>query len=104
MNLANIGDATDWFEVLQTTSRSQTAVMTLQPGGKSSEEFNSHPDSDQVLLVLEGEVLAEVSGESATMKKGDVLIVPKGEKHRISNSGTQRAVTFSVYAPPAYPD
>jgi mannose-6-phosphate isomerase-like protein (cupin superfamily) len=104
VNLANVSDAKDWFEVLQTTERSQTAVMTLEPDGQSGEELNSHPESDQVLLVLEGEVFAEVSGQTATMKKGDVVIVRKGKKHRFSNRTQQRAVTFSVYAPPAYPD
>ena len=32
MDLANIKDATDWFEVLQTSKRTQTAIMTLAPG------------------------------------------------------------------------
>src|SRR5258707_546714 len=32
MNMSNINLATEWFEVLQTTERSQTAVMRLDPG------------------------------------------------------------------------
>ena len=104
MNVANLRQASDWFEVLQTTDRSQTAVMTLEPGGESEDKLNTHPKSDQVLLVVEGEVCAEVAGETRTMGIGDVVIVPKGTKHRFTNPGKKRALTFSVYAPPAYPE
>ena len=103
MKVANLYRAKDWFEVLQTTSRSQSAVMTLEPGGASSEEPDLHPHSDQVLLVVDGEVRAEVSGEVAAMKAGDTVIVPAGVRHKFTNPTSARAVTFSVYAPPTYP-
>jgi hypothetical protein len=35
MNVKNIRD---WFEVLQTTKRTQTAMMTLKPGKSSGSE------------------------------------------------------------------
>ena len=104
MKVANLYEAKEWFEVLQATSRSQTAVMTLEGGGESSEEPDFHPNSDQVLLVVEGEVSAEISGETASMRAGDVVIVPAGARHKFSNPTKARAVTFSVYAPPAYPE
>ena len=104
MNVAQIYNASDWFQVLQTTERSQTAVMTLEPGAASEEKLSSHPGSDQVLFVVEGEVCADVSGETATIKAGDVVIVPAGAKHKFTNPSKTRAVTFSVYAPPAYPE
>jgi mannose-6-phosphate isomerase-like protein (cupin superfamily) len=104
VNVAQIYNASDWFKVLQTTERSQTAVMTLESGAVSEDKLNSHRKSDQVLLVVEGEVCAEVSGETTTMKAGDVMIVPAGAKHRFTNPSDARAVTFSVYAPPAYPE
>ena len=104
MKIANLHQASDWFEVLQTTERSQTAVMTLEAGGASGEELSTHPRSDQVLLVIEGEVCAEISGKTSTMKRGDMVIVPAGAKHKFINPSRTRAVTFSVYAPPAYPE
>jgi mannose-6-phosphate isomerase-like protein (cupin superfamily) len=103
MFLTNLHAAKDWFEVLQTTERSQTAVMNLGPGQASGDEADAHPESDQVLLVLDGEVIAEVAEERTRMRQGDVVIVPAGVHHRFRNDGTQLARTFSVYAPPAYP-
>lgn len=102
MKIASLRQAAAWFEVLQTTARSQTAVMTLSPGGQSSEETNVHEKSDQVLLVVEGEVEAEVAGKKSRMRAGDSCIVPAGTPHRFRNAGAGRAVTFNVYSPPEY--
>jgi mannose-6-phosphate isomerase-like protein (cupin superfamily) len=103
MKMKNVEDAKDWFAVLQTSAQSQTAVMTLGPGAASGEQPNAHEKSEQVLLVLEGEVEAEIDGEKQIMRKGDVVIVGAGIKHRFRNHGRDRAVTFRVYAPPEYP-
>jgi len=103
MNLSNIHEVKDGFKVLQTTERSQTAVMILNAGGESSEDMNVHEKSDQVLLLLEGEIQAEVGGKEKIMRKGDVCIVPAGTPHRFENRGKSRAVTFNVYSPPEYP-
>jgi mannose-6-phosphate isomerase-like protein (cupin superfamily) len=103
MTLSNIHNTRHWFEVLQTTERSQTAVMVLTAGGQSSEEMNVHKNSDQVLLLIEGELEAEVGGKKRTMVKGDSCIVPAGTPHRFENRGKRGAVTFNVYSPPEYP-
>jgi mannose-6-phosphate isomerase-like protein (cupin superfamily) len=52
MDLANIKDATDWFQVLQTSRRTQTAMMTLAPGDDTGRTAEAHEKSDQVLLIL----------------------------------------------------
>ena len=103
MQLTNIKSARDWFEVLQTTERTQTAMMTLQPGASSGSTAEGHEKSDQVLLLLEGELSGEVGGERSQMTKGDVIAIPAGVKHRFTNNGSVPAVTFNVYSPPEYP-
>jgi mannose-6-phosphate isomerase-like protein (cupin superfamily) len=103
MTVAHIRQAKSWFQVLQTTSRSQTAVMRLSAGGQSSEEMNVHEKSDQVLLVVEGEIEGEVGGKKIHLRAGDSCIVPAGTRHRFTNTGRQDALTFNVYSPPEYP-
>ena len=49
--------------------KSQTAMMILEPG-KSSGDKEAHKKSDQVLLLLEGELGGEIGDEEATLKKG----------------------------------
>ncbi len=103
MNLISIFAAGSGFRVLDTTERSQTGLLTLQPGEASSDRPNQHEDSDQTLILLAGELRAEVGEEVATMEDGDAVLVPAKTLHRFINTGRNRATTFSVYARPAYP-
>ena len=103
MDLANIENATEWFNVLQTSKRIQTAMMTLAPGEKSGRTAEAHKKSDQVLLMLLGKLSGTVGPETVNLKKGDVLLIRAGTRHRFVNSGRRKAVTFNVYSPPEYP-
>src|SRR5947209_15253448 len=103
MNVANIGSASEWFQVLQTSDLSQTAMMSLEPGAATGEKAEAHDKSEQVLLVLEGELIGEVGDERPRLKQGDVIVIPAGTKHRFANASAQVARTFNVYSPPAYP-
>lgn len=103
MNVTNIQDAESWFQVLHTTKQSQSAVMTLKPHGESSEELNVHEKSDQVVLIVEGEIEAEIGGKTRKLKAGDTCIIPAGTPHRLTNPCPRQALTFNVYAPPEYP-
>jgi mannose-6-phosphate isomerase-like protein (cupin superfamily) len=100
--MTNVYSAGKGFKILETTRRSQTASMTLEPGESSSEKLNTHRQSDQVLIVLEGKVTAEISDKRAEMQNGDAVTVLAGTPHKFTNAGSERAVTFSVYSPPAY--
>ena len=103
MDVRNIESAKEWFEVLQTHERSQTAMMTLQPGDETGAKAEAHEKSDQVLLMLDGDLTGEVGNKQPRLRKGDVIVIPAGTKHRFVNRGDKPAVTFNVYSPPAYP-
>ena len=103
MDLANIKDGKEWFEVLQTSKRTQTAVMTLAPGDATGRKAEAHEKSDQVLLMLSGKLSGTVGPEKVSLKKGDILLIRAGTPHRFRNPGRQKAVTLNVYSPPNYP-
>jgi mannose-6-phosphate isomerase-like protein (cupin superfamily) len=98
----NIHRVSEWFKVLQTTPRTQTAVTKLGQGQATGEKPEAHEKSDQVIHLVTGEPSAEIGGKRSRMKAGDVVIVPPRVKHRL-NSGEEPAVTFNVYSPPQYP-
>ena len=102
MNVVHTGKSRQFFKVLQTATKSQTAMMTLKPGEESGPMGNDHPKSEQVLYVISGQVVAEVGGERRTLKAGDCVIVPLRARHRFVNESKRPVVTFNVYAPPAY--
>lgn len=98
----NIKNNRSYFSVLQTADRTQVATMTLAPGEASGPKENEHPDSEQVVLLLEGRLDAEIGNERATLEPGDVIIIPRKVAHRLTCVGPAAAVTFNVYGPPAY--
>jgi hypothetical protein len=49
MKISNIHQAKQWFEVLQTTDRTQAAVMRLDPGKATGEHAEAHEKSEQLL-------------------------------------------------------
>lgn len=102
MNIANIRESESDFHILETTGRTQTATMRLKNGETTSDDLEAHPHSDQTVVVLEGEFVAEVGEERSTVRQGQSLIIPAGVKHRFRNDGAQPAFAFTVYAPPAY--
>jgi mannose-6-phosphate isomerase-like protein (cupin superfamily) len=102
MKRANINDTSKYFTVLQTAEKSQIATMRLASGKSSGPKGNEHPNSEQVLFVVEGEILAEIGDERALLRRGDCVIVPRKIAHKFSNLSASPAVTFNVYAPPAY--
>ena len=50
----------------------------------------AHASSDQVLLLIHGELSAEIGGKRSRMKAGDVVIIPPRVKHRSRTVATSR--------------
>ena len=51
---------------------------------KAKGEFvwHSHPDTDDLFLVLKGRMRIEMREESVELGEGDLYVVPKGVEHR----------------------
>ena len=90
------------FAVLENGAAVQSAVMYIEPGEESGVFGNEHAGSEQVLLVFEGALEAEIGDATFHMMAGDSAIVPRDTPHRFVNRSQDRAVTFNVYAPKAY--
>ncbi|MEM1051762.1 MAG: cupin domain-containing protein [Pseudomonadota bacterium] len=44
--------------------------------------WHAHPDTDELFLVIEGELDMEFRDRTQAMKAGDLIVVPKGTEHR----------------------
>jgi mannose-6-phosphate isomerase-like protein (cupin superfamily) len=89
-----------FFEVLQETDRSQTAVMTIGPGRDAGPE-EVH-EADQIIYVVEGEAVVRVEGTEHQAKAGACVLIPAGVRHHVKNPGGVPLFFLTVYAPPAY--
>ena len=89
-----------FFEVLQETERTQTAVMTIGPGRDSGPE-ETHP-GDQVVYVIEGEADITIEGQVHHARAGACAVIAAGARHHVKNPGATPLFCLTVYAPPAY--
>jgi len=79
-------------------------VGTLEPGEFVAEHY--HPYSEEFLFLVRGRVEVSVDGETVELGPNESLMIPKGVRHRFTNTGSEQAyVVFhlSPLAPrPAY--
>jgi mannose-6-phosphate isomerase-like protein (cupin superfamily) len=61
--------------------------------------LHKHRVQEQVYHVLEGEGLMEIDGTARVVRKHDVIFLPPGVEHAISNSGLVDLVFLVVTSP-----
>ena len=80
----------------------QAAEMVIGPGEKEGGPENRHLGADQWLFVVEGVGLAIVEGSRRNLRRGSLLLIERGERHEIRNTGKSLLVTLNFYSPTAY--
>ena len=96
MAAARTNDA--FRRVVLTGDHEQVVVMTIPPGGEIGEEV--HPDTDQVLVFVEGSAEARLEGEASAAGPGDLVFVHAGIRHNFVNTGADPLRLITIYAPP----
>jgi quercetin dioxygenase-like cupin family protein len=61
---------------------------------------HKHQVQEQVYHVLEGEGLMEIEGKRRVVRRHDVIFLPPGVEHAISNSGLTDLVFLVITSPP----
>jgi mannose-6-phosphate isomerase-like protein (cupin superfamily) len=92
------------FHVVLGDDRSQAAQMTLAAGANEGGPDNRHRGADQWLFVVSGEGTAVVEGKWIQLRAGTLLLIARGERHEIRNTGKEPLRTLNVYVPPGYTD
>ncbi len=89
-------------KVLHTGEKSQIVAMSIPVGQDIGEEV--HPNTDQIIFIVDGVGEASVNGETRRIEEHDVVFVPAGAKHNFVNIDDEDLKLFTVYAPPEHPD
>lgn len=50
--------------------------------GKGEFVWHDHPDTDEVFIVIEGELVIEFRDGSVTLNPGEMYVIPKGVEHK----------------------
>jgi mannose-6-phosphate isomerase-like protein (cupin superfamily) len=90
------------FHVVLDDRRSQAAQMTIAPGDAEGGPDNFHRGADQWLFVVSGTGRAVVNGKRVPLRRGTLLLIHRGDRHEIRNTGKTPMKTLSIYVPPAY--
>lgn len=89
-------------KVIFTGPKAQLVVMSIPVAGDIGEE--THPETDQMLFVVEGKAEAILDGQSQVVDEDNVVYVPAGTRHNIKNIDNEDLKLYTVYAPPQHPD
>lgn len=59
--------------------------LELAPGEVVTEHY--HPFSDKFLYVIEGSAVVRINGEAVPLESDEALLITRGQRNRIENSG-----------------
>lgn len=76
--------------------------MTLGQGDCEGGPDNRHRGADQWLFVESGTGVAIVNGRRVRLQAGALILIERGDRHEIRNTGRTPLRTLNVYVPPAY--
>lgn len=92
------------FRVALSSPRGQVAEMVLAAGDSEGDPTNRHKGSDQWLYVVQGNGTAFVNERRIALKPGCLLLIARGDRHEIKNTGRSLLRTLNFYVPCAYSD
>ena len=75
----------------------QTIGLATFDAGKSNVE-HVHPNCEEVVYVMDGEVQHTLGGQSTTLRAGDLIVVPRGVPHRLINASGAACRTYIVFS------
>ena len=90
------------FRVSIGNQRAQAAEMVIAPGDCEGGPDNGHRGADQWLFVAAGRGVAIVNGKRIALREGSLVLIEKGDRHEIRNTGRAVMKTMNIYVPPAY--
>jgi mannose-6-phosphate isomerase-like protein (cupin superfamily) len=98
LNAARTNDA--FRREILTGEHEQVVVMAIPRGGEIGDEV--HPETDQLLLFVEGSGEARLDGDVSPFGANDLVFVRSGTRHNFVNTGDRPLRLITVYAPPEH--
>ncbi len=83
---AKLVKVSDRYKVYDLALESLVLSMTILHEGKST-TGHSHDDTEEIYLFINGDGKIELNNENHDVVTGNIIIVPRGVFHRVSNTG-----------------
>ncbi len=69
--------------------------LEISPG--STITTHIHPDTEEAMVIIEGELEAVLGDEVITLGPGDTVLAPAGIKHGFVNRSSEKAALLAVF-------
>jgi len=80
----------------------EVVVAEFERDGSTGDEPYLHGDSEEVCVVLAGEIELQIGAEHFELAAGDAARYRSSMPHRVSNRGDERADVMYIISPPSY--
>jgi transcriptional regulator with XRE-family HTH domain len=80
----------------------EVVVARFEPGGSTGDEPYTHGDSEELLIVVAGDVHVQLGTDVHELGAGDSVHYQSSTPHRVSNAGGETAEVLFVISPPSY--
>jgi quercetin dioxygenase-like cupin family protein len=93
----------DWgiFAAVSSPADGAERIMTVEgtffPG--KGHDFHCHPNQEEVIYVLDGELEQWVEHERRLLHPGDVVVIPAAAVHASFNTGSEPAKILAILSP-----
>jgi mannose-6-phosphate isomerase-like protein (cupin superfamily) len=93
----------DFRQVLYTAKNQQLVLMSLKPMEEIG--WETHPDNDQFFRFEKVQGKVAINQTEYIVKDGDVVIVPAGSEHNVTNTSLDHPLKlYTLYTPPHHKD
>ena len=91
--------ALGWVSSPHTTNAKDLVVIEVSLAPGNGHNFHHHPNQEEVIYVIEGEVEQWIGQESKMLTAGDVVFIPPAMVHATFNVSSQHAKLLAILGP-----
>ena len=88
-----------WFSSPDSTGTRNLVVVEVRFDPDSGHDFHKHPNQEEVIYVVEGEIEQWVGPEKRTLGAGDSAFIGKNEVHASFNASDRVAKILAILGP-----
>ncbi len=88
-----------WVSRPPSTGAEQLTVIDVDLLPGKGHDFHKHPDQEEVIFVIAGEIEQWLEQEKQTLKPGDGVFIPKDVVHASFNVGDEPAKLLAILGP-----
>ena len=88
-----------WFSDPKTTGAEKLVVVQVEIFPGFGHDFHRHPNQEESIFVLKGEIEQWLETENKILKEGDSAFIPKGMVHASFNVSNEPVKALAILGP-----